>query len=173
MVGLRVLEKFGFGGSHGEPTSPTPVTAENGQIALDKAERTSFDLILMDLSMPVLDGYASNARILASPLTGSPVVIALTANADTNTVEMCQKQGFFAHLVKPLNIPALAHALRTGYEEAMRRKGLERPISPESLGQANLKSSLEVYLMGQCCQRNRDVGSLPGRRRTDDLVCVP
>ena len=63
-------------------------SASDGLQGLRMAERTQYDLILMDLQMPVMDGYTSLERILASPSTGRPCVVALTANADMVSVHI-------------------------------------------------------------------------------------
>jgi CheY-like chemotaxis protein len=57
-------------------------SASNGLEGFEMAEKKHYDLILMDIQMPIMDGYTSLERILASPLTGKPCVVALTANAD-------------------------------------------------------------------------------------------
>jgi len=57
-------------------------SASNGLEGFEMAEKTHYDLILMDIQMPVMDGYTSLKRIMSSPLTGQPCVVALTANAD-------------------------------------------------------------------------------------------
>lgn len=57
-------------------------SANDGQQAIEAAEIRMYDLILLDLQMPVLDGYEAQKRIQASPLAGSPLIVALTANAD-------------------------------------------------------------------------------------------
>lgn len=72
-VGKRILEMYGYN---------KVVTANDGQQGLDAAEKTSYDLVLMDLQMPVMDGFTAQKRIQASPLAGDPCVVALTANAD-------------------------------------------------------------------------------------------
>ena len=57
-------------------------SASNGLEGFEMAEKTHYDVILMDIQMPVMDGYTSLERIMSSPLTGQPCVVALTANAD-------------------------------------------------------------------------------------------
>ena len=73
LVGRRILEMLGY--------KHIPC-ASDGLRGLGMAERAQYDLILMDLQMPVMDGYTSLERIMASSLTGQPCVVALTANAD-------------------------------------------------------------------------------------------
>ncbi len=74
LVAKRFLEKWGF----------EVDTAENGQIALDKIQQENYQLILMDLHMPIMDGYdASRAiRALKDPKFSTLPIIALTASAD-------------------------------------------------------------------------------------------
>lgn len=72
-VGRRILELFGY---------QDVAAACDGQQGIDEAEKKQYDLILLDLQMPVLDGFSAQKRIEASPLAGDPCVVALTANAD-------------------------------------------------------------------------------------------
>jgi CheY-like chemotaxis protein len=72
-VGKRILELFGYRNID---------AAMDGQEAVEAAEKKQYDLILLDLQMPVLDGFQAQKRIRASPLAGDPCIVALTANAD-------------------------------------------------------------------------------------------
>lgn len=73
LVGTKILGMFGY---------DCIASAADGQQAVEAAESEAYDLILLDLQMPVLDGYSALERITASPLAGDPCVVALTANAD-------------------------------------------------------------------------------------------
>lgn len=90
--------------------------AMDGQQAIEEAEKQQYDLILLDLQMPVLDGYSAHKRIQASPLAGDPCVVALTANADQETQKKCHEAGFFDYLSKPLDIPKLEGILKHVYK---------------------------------------------------------
>lgn len=74
--------------------------AENGKQAYEAATRGEYDLILMDLHMPVMDGTASLKRIREHD-QGLPV-IALTADAMQGARERCRAAGFSGYLTKPL-----------------------------------------------------------------------
>ncbi|MEA5402418.1 ATP-binding protein [Arcicella sp. DC2W] len=75
--------------------------AENGQIALDKYERGKYDVILMDIQMPVLDGYTATARIRETD-TDTPI-IALTASATLNNQDRAFLVGMNDYVTKPFN----------------------------------------------------------------------
>jgi len=76
--------------------------AENGQLGVDKATAGGFDLILMDVQMPVMDGFTA-VRILREQGITIPV-IALTANAMKGFEAQCLDAGYSGYLSKPINI---------------------------------------------------------------------
>lgn len=75
--------------------------AENGQIALDKYEKGKYDLILMDIQMPVLDGYSATAKIRETD-SDTPI-IALTASATLNNQDRAFLVGMNDYVTKPFN----------------------------------------------------------------------
>jgi CheY-like chemotaxis protein/HPt (histidine-containing phosphotransfer) domain-containing protein len=79
--------------------------AENGQVALDKVAQGGFDLILMDMQMPVLDGFAAT-RILRERGVQTPIV-ALTANAMKGFEQEVLQAGCTAYVTKPIDIDGL------------------------------------------------------------------
>lgn len=91
-------------------------TAENGQQAVDLLAQqppNSFDLVLMDVMMPVMDGLAATRAIRALPredLQHLPI-IAMTANAFKEDVQNCLAAGMNDHLAKPLDINKLLQLL--------------------------------------------------------------
>lgn len=76
--------------------------AENGLIALEKLKNNVYDVVLMDIQMPVMDGYDATKAIrnMASP-AGTVPVIALTANVTKNDVDKCLAAGMNDYLPKP------------------------------------------------------------------------
>ncbi len=84
--------------------------AENGQQAVDQCQHRSFDLILMDIQMPVMDGLEASRRIRAR----DPEVpmIALTANAFPEDIDNTRAAGMNAHLSKPISLDQLRAVLR-------------------------------------------------------------
>ncbi len=77
-------------------------TAENGLVALEKIKNQAYDVVLMDIQMPVMDGYETTKaiRLMNSPMRDVPV-IALTANATKADVEKCMVAGMNDYLPKP------------------------------------------------------------------------
>lgn len=86
--------------------------AEDGQIALDKVKASPpghYDLVLMDLQMPVMDGWqASEAiRALPDPILSQIPIIALSANVLPSDQKRSKECGIDAHLNKPMDLPLL------------------------------------------------------------------
>lgn len=77
-------------------------TAENGLVAIEKVKSGNYDAVLMDVQMPVMDGYESTKTIRQLPgMSGSIPIIALTANATKADLEKCMAAGMNAFLPKP------------------------------------------------------------------------
>ncbi|KAA0680437.1 hybrid sensor histidine kinase/response regulator [Roseomonas genomospecies 6] len=88
----------------------------DGQAALAAVERDRYDLVLMDMQMPVMDGIEATRRIRALPDgagtgTAGPRIVALTASAVPGAAERCRAAGADAVLEKPLHLSALAAVL--------------------------------------------------------------
>jgi two-component system cell cycle response regulator DivK len=85
--------------------------AENGAKAVEIAERERPDIILMDLSLPILDGIAATQKIRASgELNGIPI-IAVTAHQETDFRNGAKAAGFDAYVTKPIDIDFLGELI--------------------------------------------------------------
>ncbi len=83
--------------------------AENGRIGADLAMQKSFDVILMDMQMPILDGYAAAAELRSNGV--HTPIIALTAHAMAGDERKCLRAGCNAYLVKPVDADRLISAV--------------------------------------------------------------
>ena len=102
-VALRILEKQGH----------TVVVVGDGQAALTALAQAPFDLVLMDIQMPVLDGLAATAAIRAQEQTqGTHVpIIAMTAHAMRGDRERCLAAGMDGYVTKPIKAADLTAAI--------------------------------------------------------------
>ena len=103
MLAVLLLEKQGH----------TVVVASNGREALAALEQQPFDLVLMDVQMPEMDGFEATAHIRAKEReTGRHVpIIALTAHAMKGDQQRCLQAGMDAYISKPIEVRALIEAL--------------------------------------------------------------
>ncbi len=86
-------------------------TAENGQVAVRMVAEQEYDLVLMDMQMPVMDGLAATRAIRSKPQFRSLPIIAMTANVMESDREKCTEAGMNDHLAKPIDPEALFAAL--------------------------------------------------------------
>lgn len=90
-------------------------TASNGQIAVDMIREKgvdAYDFVLMDVQMPVMDGYEATSVIRKLPGGDKLTILAFSANAFEEDREKSLKAGMNGHLTKPLKIKELLSELR-------------------------------------------------------------
>lgn len=94
----------------------------NGLEALQALREKAFDLVLMDVQMPEMNGLEAAAKIRELyPISQRPYMIALTANAMLGDQEVCLEAGMEDYLTKPLRHKQLVSALETAYSQIPRR----------------------------------------------------
>ncbi len=102
MVGLLLLERLGYRAD----------VAANGLEVLEALRRQTYDVILMDVQMPEMDGLEATRRILAEwPPKTRPRIVAMTANALRGDREACLEAGMDDYLSKPILLEDLRQAL--------------------------------------------------------------
>ncbi|CAK8714837.1 histidine kinase [Candidatus Electronema halotolerans] len=101
--------------------------AENGQEALAMLEPGRYDLVLMDLQMPVMDGYQAAAAIRSQEVYDILPVLAMSANAMRHDREQCRAIGMNDHIPKPVDRRQLLTALCQWIKPGQR----ERPVRQE------------------------------------------
>ncbi len=99
---LHFLQQIGY----------TADIAANGIEALDALQRQTYDVILLDVNMPEMDGLETARRIVSTwPVTERPYMIAMTASAMPGDREMCLQAGMHEYVSKPIRLPTLVAAL--------------------------------------------------------------
>jgi len=87
------------------------VTVENGQQAVDIVLVQDFDIVLMDLQMPIMDGYTATTEIRKQTKNEHLPIIALSANVMQSDIDRCYQVGINSHLPKPLNIEQICETM--------------------------------------------------------------
>lgn len=146
--------------------------AENGQIALEMVQAQTFDLILMDVHMPVMDGLTATRQLRASGYT-MPIV-ALTGNALEDDRSTCKAAGFTGFLAKPIRMSSLldtvAQAL-TGASNWAAEGDLPKTMArsePQAVGHSPQPPAAQAVTETALCEQvhesvNRLRGELRGR----------
>jgi PAS domain S-box-containing protein len=100
--------------------------AADGAEALAALARQPFDLVLMDLQMPVMDGYEATRRIRAEPAWNTLPVVAMTAHALLEEQQRCRDLGMAECIIKPIEPAALARVLAKVLGDRVARPAIER-----------------------------------------------
>jgi PAS domain S-box-containing protein len=126
-VGRELLEQAGAG----------VTVADNGSEALEALRRQAFDCVLMDVQMPVMDGFEATRRIRADERLRDTVVIAMTANAGVEDQARCMAAGMNAFLTKPVAPEQLAAAILRAIRRGPAAQG---PAERDHPGQQGARS---------------------------------
>jgi signal transduction histidine kinase/CheY-like chemotaxis protein/tetratricopeptide (TPR) repeat protein len=102
-LALRLLSQMGYAAD----------VAGNGLLAIEAVERQTYDVVLMDVQMPEMDGLEASRRITAKyPPRQRPRIVAMTANAMQGDREECLAAGMDDYLTKPIRVDELVQALQ-------------------------------------------------------------
>jgi signal transduction histidine kinase/DNA-binding response OmpR family regulator len=101
-LALRLLQQMGYRAD----------LASNGIETIESIERQSYDVVLMDVQMPEMDGLEASRRIVARwPAGERPRIVAMTANAMQGDRDVCLAAGMDDYITKPIRVDALVKAL--------------------------------------------------------------
>jgi len=132
----------------------TADVARNGEIALEKFITGTYDVVLMDVQMPIMDGYSASRRIRQweADNNATPVpILALTAHALPEEVRKSFDAGCTAHLTKPI-----------------RKATLLAAIEEHTIGLVRVISSLAALVPGFLEGRRRDIESIAAALERSD-----
>ncbi len=124
--------------------------ANNGKEAIEKVKESEYDLVLMDIQMPEMNGYEAAKIIKSDPNLKDLPVLAMTANVMKHDIEKCYEAGMQGHIAKPINTKHLFEALVKWIEP--REKNVSIPVISDSAKNVeipnfpgiNVKKSLEM-----------------------------
>ncbi len=123
--------------------------ATSGQAALQAARADLPDLILMDISMPGMDGFEVCKKLKADPKTKDVPVVFLTGRSDTEHLVKGFELGAVDYITKPFNNAELLHRINTHLELSHLRKNLERQVSEQTneilAANSEMEKSNRVY----------------------------
>jgi DNA-binding NtrC family response regulator len=112
-------------------------TAENGRVALRKLMDSSFDIVLLDIVMPDMDGMSMLKQLKNDP--ASPAIVVLTGKATVETAVGAMKDGAYDYLTKPYKLDELTKVINRAYEQRSLRienqllqKELSRKETPDN-----------------------------------------
>ena len=105
----RILNKLGY----------DPDIAQNGVEVLEKMEKKLYDVILMDIQMPEIDGLEATSAIRSRPWP-QPFIIAMTANAMSEDKEICLQAGMDEYIAKPMKLEELVNMLKKAEESILK-----------------------------------------------------
>ena len=100
-LALRLLQQMGYRAD----------LASNGIEAIECVERQPYDVVLMDVQMPEMDGLEASRRIVDRWPADRPRIVAMTANAMQGDREACLAAGMDDYVTKPIRVDALVDAL--------------------------------------------------------------
>jgi signal transduction histidine kinase/DNA-binding response OmpR family regulator len=109
-IAVKILAKLGY----------QPAMANNGKEVLEMAGQENYDIILMDVQMPVMDGLEAT-RMIRTCLEIQPVIIAMTANVMMGDRDDCIQAGMDDYMSKPVELPELLKQL-TKWSQVIRDK---------------------------------------------------
>lgn len=122
-LAILMLEELGY----------QPDLAENGVQAIQALQKKLYDVVLMDVQMPEMDGFEATQHIRKDlPGEMQPYIIAMTAHAMKEDRDLCLQSGMDDYLSKPIRLPELIGVLKNAFLRRSRKRGIVSVEIPQS-----------------------------------------
>jgi CheY-like chemotaxis protein len=147
--------------------------AENGKVALEKSKTSTYDLILMDIQMPVMDGYSATRLIRSHEKKNNKSrtpIIALSAHAKTEEQEKSLKAGCNMHLSKPVNKKSLLAAIYSQLPKQSQNNQYQATKIPEIT--VHIDKMIEDLIPGFLKNRRNDIEKLQKAVQDGDMNTI-
>ena len=118
-IALKILSKFGYSGD----------AVENGVEAIEALMRQQYDVVFMDIQMPIMDGLEATQKIIGQWGEQRPWIIAMTANAMPEDKKACLAIGMDDYISKPFSLKDIQIILSKMQQKATRQFAPNRPLS--------------------------------------------
>ncbi|AZZ97967.1 PAS domain-containing hybrid sensor histidine kinase/response regulator [Pseudoalteromonas sp. R3] len=105
--------------------------ANNGQDALEAVQKTAFDVVLMDMQMPVMDGLKATRAIRKLPELSQPPILAMTANAMQDDIQTCLSAGMDGHIAKPIDVENMVETILAYAKQGEAEDVIQQTVSLE------------------------------------------
>ena len=151
--------------------------AENGLEGVQLFRQNHYDIVLMDVEMPVMDGYTATREIrkLEAAVCAAPTpVIALTAHAMADMADKAREAGFTSHLIKPIRRAVLLEALAL-QTQAMHAQPLQaKPLQaqPEQICAVSVEAGMEDLVPGYLDKRRGEIAKYREALERGDFEAV-
>jgi PAS domain S-box-containing protein len=116
--------------------------AENGQIALDKLKVADYDIVLMDIQLPVMDGVTATREIRKNLRFKDLPVVAMTANVMQEDRDRCMAAGMTDHVAKPIE-PEVLWKVLLKWIEPQHPAAAVAEVKPQAMEDADLPSGID------------------------------
>ena len=139
--------------------------AADGAIALQKVRQQRYDVVLMDMQMPVMDGLSATRAIRQLPGMQALPIIAMTANAMAQDRERCLEAGMNDHIAKPIDVQELVDKLRRWVRPGGSRQPPARAARPRQPAPGPQSGWIDALADIEGLDARRGLGLVMGRER--------
>lgn len=149
--------------------------AENGEQAVQRFQQATYDVVLMDVEMPIMDGYTATReirKIEAADNTRATPVLALTAHAMADMAEKAREAGFSGHLIKPIRRATLLEALASYANRTPRQNAIVLQPKESAANTVTVDADMEDIVPGYLEKRRAEVAKYQAALAAGDFEAI-